>query len=98
MKRRALLALLPVIIFLFSTVSVSCKSNTDDVNTDNAPTHDADATVPPTDNSDENNTDNDCDNVVGDPCKHFFGSFHISAASFGLSPEMTARNSVFIML
>ena len=57
MKRRALLALLLVIIFLFSTVSVSCKSNTDDVNTDNAPTHDADATVPPTDNSDENNTD-----------------------------------------
>ena len=57
MKRRALLALLLVIIFLFSTVSVSCKSNTDDVNTDNAPTHDADATVTPTDNSDENNTD-----------------------------------------
>ena len=28
----------------------------------------------------------------------FFGSFHISVASFGLSPEMTARNSVFIIL
>ena len=28
----------------------------------------------------------------------FFGSFHISAASFGLSPKMTARNSVFIIL
>ena len=28
----------------------------------------------------------------------FLGSFHISVTSSGLSPEMTARNLVFIML